>query len=161
MSNNKSVIFPLGLSMAIGVVAYYILVIRQSFFRVYGHYGEIHDILINYYYGMGIFYFIYTISTVFIFYFHIKKTSIFKLVLIYLAIPTLVPMISWFFYSCIKESIYRKSCFDMTMYDFFIKIFISFIGSYSFIFVVSSVISGFLFWSTKKIYLLCYNKKKI
>ncbi|HCM63320.1 MAG TPA: hypothetical protein DIT05_12355 [Morganella sp. (in: Bacteria)] len=159
MPNKKSTIYINGLSVIIGTITYLIVVVHQSFFRVYGYYGDMYEAVSDYYNGMGLFYFFYSIILICLLRVQITKLSTFKWGALYIIFPTLIPMIAWYFYTCLKQSIYQKSCFDMSLYDFLIRVLISFIGSYSYVFVMFSVASFTLLVAIKKLVLKYENKK--
>lgn len=55
MPNKKITMYINGFSLAIGTIAYFIIVVRQSFFRVYGYYGNMYESVSGYYSGIGFF----------------------------------------------------------------------------------------------------------
>lgn len=159
MPNKKSTVYINGLSGIIGSIAYFIVVVNQSFFRVYGYYGDMYEAVSDYYNGMGLFYLFYSIIFIFLLRFQTTKLSLFKWRALYIVFPILIPMVAWYFYTCLKQSIYQKSCFDMSLYDFMIRVLVSFIGSYSYVFVMFSVASFTLLVTIKKLVFKYDNKK--
>lgn len=112
MPNNKITIYINGLSLTIGTVAYFIIVVRQSFFRVYGYYGNMYESVSGYYSGIGFFYLFYSIIIIFLLNFQIIKLSPVRWGALYIILPILIPMTVWYFHTCLKPSIYQKSCID-------------------------------------------------
>ncbi len=157
MPNNKITIYINGLSLIIGTVAYFIIVVRQSFFRVYGYYGNMYESVSGYYSGIGFFYLFYSIIIIFLLNFQIIKLSPVRWGALYIILPILIPMTVWYFHTCLKPSIYQKSCIDMSLYDFQVRVLISFIGSYSYVFVTFSISIFILLSAIKNLVLKCKN----